>query len=1143
MKSELEKFLKKNRKFSFISMTILFALIGLISLGYAWVAYWVNSTTSVMSITAAEIAMSYSQKEDGPATTSVIDLAPGESVVRRYEINNYGDEAQNVNLIWKDVINTFYPNDDLYYKLYTESETGEVENLASERYMPTTNVSIANGISVDANSTKTLTLIVTYKITEDVQEADMSYFSGNIDVDMGSPRPLETFIDLYQSDDTNLTANTEFYLIKKIPSNEIYDYDINKSACDNGVELAYNGFTGEFNTPSSYVSTYCRVYFDELNVYRYTGSYQIFTVENSGYYNIRAYGAKGGGTNGGYGSATEGTVYLTSGEKLYIYVGGKGGQSSNNQNVGGYNGGGYSGINSYGGGGATDIRCFGSGGTCTTNSSNLAWNDSTGLNSRIMVAAGGGGSYQNPGTTIGGIAFGLIGGSGRTSLKEYYEVPDKPTGGTQTEGGGSYIANGSGSFGYASQSNSSENGGGGGGGYYGGATGHYNSGSAGSSYISGFAGTPGNHDTKYFINGHMGLSNNLEDGKVKITYLGSDAPERINPTLNNVRYIKDCVSTSNMQSVNNNEARWVEIQALVNGTNIVSSPVVNFSPSSSSGSQASLYDGDIDSEVYVESTGSGTKCVTLNLGSTYNIDELAVWHYYEDHRVYSNSYTYTSSDGTNWYLAINQPGPETANGKRENAWTLPNHIITKAGTEDITTYTLPNKSIPGYYLDGWYTDSQLTNKRGNINQQIGVLSDDILYAKYTPISYNIQINLGGGTLSSQVPTSVQTGEQIVIPNPTKGTDSISLGCNKFLGWRITGMDNSEHIFGNDIVISTTEENVYDTRFMNLRSAAGTVTFTAVWYVPSYTVTFSANGGDGTSQTYSDILCGTYIDDTYTHGSTNVLSLMGNKYNSNEPGVTYYPNGWSRTADGEVEVIPITGNTVVYAHRIDNAIFTYTGKFGVSTTTLAVAKNNAYTNTRFGISDDDWQVYFLESGTLTLTSDITTDIFMVGGGKPGSSGSSTSSSASGGKGGNGGTSVTRLSYVIQAGTYEITIGASGKATLFDTLLSAASGGGGGGGTGASGSSTHTGSNGGSGTEAFTGERYGGGGGGGATGSSGVHAVGKGKDGGGNGGWWDIKGKPGTANTGGGGGGGGGYSGHGASGGGAGGSGVIIIRNAR
>jgi len=217
--------------------------------------------------------------------------------------------------------------------------------------------------------------------------------------------------------------------------------------------------------------------------YRYMSGYQKFTAPITGYYQIELWGASGGNaTNGGKGAYTKGLVYLEEDEELYIYVGGEGPSNATVTNIGGYNGGGYSGnnsgANSYGGGGATDVRLVSG-----------AWNNATGLNSRIMVAAGGAGTTSNL-TTKAGSGGGLIGGSGTSSNSTYNNSTYLPTGATQTGVGFAYqTTTRQGSFGYGIQSNPSGWGGGGGGGYYGGNTGHGTTGSGGSSYISGHTGS------------------------------------------------------------------------------------------------------------------------------------------------------------------------------------------------------------------------------------------------------------------------------------------------------------------------------------------------------------------------------------------------------------------------------------------------------------------------------------------------------------------------------------------------------------------------------------------------------------------------------------------------------------------------------
>ena len=219
---------------------------------------------------------------------------------------------------------------------------------------------------------------------------------------------------------------------------------------------------------------------------------------------MECWGAQGGdpktGKNTpGKGGYTKGTISLLKGQTLYIFVGGEGSVSNKTQgtNVGGYNGGGYSGgsggpsmIVSTGGGGSTDIRV-------SVNSSKACLNLSS-LRTRIMVAAGGGGSGTYTAYLIyGGYGGGLIGGNGNSTSDDYGVSANANTGGGQTSTGScarrpqSDYPNDYGAFGYANQTVVPTNdgyGGGGGGGWYGGVKGHGRGGSGGSSFISGHTG-------------------------------------------------------------------------------------------------------------------------------------------------------------------------------------------------------------------------------------------------------------------------------------------------------------------------------------------------------------------------------------------------------------------------------------------------------------------------------------------------------------------------------------------------------------------------------------------------------------------------------------------------------------------------------
>ncbi len=213
--------------------------------------------------------------------------------------------------------------------------------------------------------------------------------------------------------------------------------------------------------------------------FNYTGSLQTWVVPAGvTSVTIECYGAQGGrGTQttstGGLGGYATGTLAVSAGQTLNIYVGGQGGYSS----AGGWNGGGGYGSGSYNsgsGGGASDVRVGG-----------------TALSNRVIVAGGGGGGGgQTNGNAYGGTGGGTNGGGGYNDVSNctpYYTWFANYA--TQTGPGpstGCSGAAGSSATGGTYTSGGAHTGGGGGGGYYGGGSGGYGvGGGGGSGYIGG----------------------------------------------------------------------------------------------------------------------------------------------------------------------------------------------------------------------------------------------------------------------------------------------------------------------------------------------------------------------------------------------------------------------------------------------------------------------------------------------------------------------------------------------------------------------------------------------------------------------------------------------------------------------------------
>lgn len=222
----------------------------------------------------------------------------------------------------------------------------------------------------------------------------------------------------------------------------------------------------------------------------YSGSAKEFTVTEKGRYLLEAYGASGGAHNkmSGYGRGGYSSVIVELDPavtpKLYVYVGGQGGDvsghmgNSDRYGAGGWNGGASGGKGSQepgggtkwngsgGGGGATHIATTAIGNITATN--NLHTGDGvTPKDGLLLVAGGGGGRSANNG--IAGPGGGETGGLGRThGNANYFRAADAWKNGTSSMG----AAGVQGSCGTRTNhlSCSGEGTGGGGGGFIGGNT-------------------------------------------------------------------------------------------------------------------------------------------------------------------------------------------------------------------------------------------------------------------------------------------------------------------------------------------------------------------------------------------------------------------------------------------------------------------------------------------------------------------------------------------------------------------------------------------------------------------------------------------------------------------------------------------------
>ena len=236
--------------------------------------------------------------------------------------------------------------------------------------------------------------------------------------------------------------------------------------------------------------------------FSYVGEGKLWKAPFDGTYRMECWGASGGwnisnGNAGGSGGYVSGVISLTKDQEFYVYTGQQGNSINNYSSTYMFNGGGYANVRNGHcggcGGGATDVRTV-----------DGDWDNTTSLNSRIIIAAGGGGgcsgaSYETSGCAGGLTGYNGIGGDGPSYNSYQGKGASQSDGGSYGPGYAGAQNGTSGSLGkgglggYNNYEGGNGGGSGGGGGLYGGggAGGLYSglwTGGGGSSYISGHPG-------------------------------------------------------------------------------------------------------------------------------------------------------------------------------------------------------------------------------------------------------------------------------------------------------------------------------------------------------------------------------------------------------------------------------------------------------------------------------------------------------------------------------------------------------------------------------------------------------------------------------------------------------------------------------
>ena len=208
--------------------------------------------------------------------------------------------------------------------------------------------------------------------------------------------------------------------------------------------------------------------------------------------------------------------------------------------------------------------------------------------------------------------------------------------------------------------------------------------------------------------------------------------------------------------------------------------------------------------------------------------------------------------------------------------------VSETGTKTVTSGekygTLPTATKSGYTFDGWYTSGS-GGTRITENTTVSLAGNQTLYAHWTEKTYTVTFNANGGNLSGNSYITVKTGSRYgTLPTATKSGYT-------FDGWYTSGSG------GTRITENTTV------------SLAGNQTLYAHWTEKTYTVTFNANGGNLSGNSYITVKTG---------------SRYGTLPTATRNSYTF--DGWYTSENGGTKItenttVSLTGNQTLYAHWI------------------------------------------------------------------------------------------------------------------------------------------------------------------------------------------------------------------------------------
>lgn len=304
---------------------------------------------------------------------------------------------------------------------------------------------------------------------------------------------------------------------------------------------------------------------------------------------------------------------------------------------------------------------------------------------------------------------------------------------------------------------------------------------------------------------------------------------------------------------------------------------------------------------------------------------------------YSNQQPLSLSSGSNFTLYANWD-------LRGAIVTLDNQGATTAGTTSVVAplgAAMPNITIPvknGYTFGGYFTGTngsgtQYYTANGTSAKTSDLTAATTLYAKWTANTYDITVNLGGGSGTSGANYTVSSSSQTrTIATPTRTGYTFSQ-------WSVSCDGGSPTISGTTLTIPA---NCY-----------GAIALTAVWTGNQYTVTLDNQAATTAGSTSITVTYGSAMPSITLPVRTG-YTFGGYYASANGSGAQYYA-----ASGASARAYDLTTATTLYAKWIANTYtITYNANGGTaSASTQEVTFDSAYgtlaTATLTGYHLDTW----------------------------------------------------------------------------------------------------------------------------------------------------------------------------------------------